>query len=311
MRHLFALLAAALVVVGATAPTTKARAQTLTSSVTQCTTGQTCRPTLTWDSWPCTPVAIASPTGGGWTGTKTASGTLQVTAITATRTYTLSCDVAPATGSVTLTWTPPTTNTDGSPLTNLAGYVVWYGTTSTALNNSRAAPNPGLTSYVVDQLTAGTWYFAVSALNALGGSSEPSNIATRTLAPGTPTTITRSVTVTVGPAAPAPPAAPSDLQTGGTFTTELNERRYFIGDLIPLTVPAVATATRYEWEMTHTENRIVDTRSGTAASITWTPNRAGHYVLRVRACNADGCSPWLSNIDRGYLVHAWLRAPQF
>jgi hypothetical protein len=31
-------------------------------------------------------------------------------------------------GQATLSWDPPTTNVDGTPLTDLAGYKVYYGT---------------------------------------------------------------------------------------------------------------------------------------------------------------------------------------
>jgi hypothetical protein len=87
--------------------------------------------------------------------------------------------VATATGSATLTWNPPTQNTDGSPLTNLAGYKIHWGTSQGSYTNSATINNPGLSSYVVDQLTPATWYFAVTALNAVGGESEYSNTASK------------------------------------------------------------------------------------------------------------------------------------
>jgi hypothetical protein len=87
--------------------------------------------------------------------------------------------VATATGSATLSWTPPTQNTDGSPLTNLAGYRVYWGTSQNSLTNSVTLSNPGLSSYVVDQLTPATWYFAMTALNSSGSESSQSNIATK------------------------------------------------------------------------------------------------------------------------------------
>ena len=37
-------------------------------------------------------------------------------------------------GSATLDWTPVTQNTDGTVLTDLAGYKVYYGTSRTTLN---------------------------------------------------------------------------------------------------------------------------------------------------------------------------------
>jgi hypothetical protein len=89
--------------------------------------------------------------------------------------------VGTATGSATLTWNPPTQNTDGSPLTNLAGYKVHWGTSQGNYTNSATINNPGLSSYVVDQLTPATWYFALTAVNAAGAESSFSNIASKTV----------------------------------------------------------------------------------------------------------------------------------
>jgi hypothetical protein len=87
--------------------------------------------------------------------------------------------VATATGSATLTWTPPTQNTDGSALTNLSGYRVYWGTSQNNLTNSVTVNNPGLATYVVDQLTPATWHFAVTALNSAGTESTQSNVASK------------------------------------------------------------------------------------------------------------------------------------
>jgi hypothetical protein len=84
-------------------------------------------------------------------------------------------------GSATLTWQPPTQNTDGSPLTNLAGYRVYWGLSASNLASSVTLNNAGLTSYVVQNLAPGTYYFAVSALNSLGVESELSNTASRAI----------------------------------------------------------------------------------------------------------------------------------
>ena len=72
------------------------------------------------------------------------------------------------TASITLGWVPPTQNNDGSPITNLAGYKIHYGTTSTEYTKTIALSNAGLTRYVLDNLTSGTYYFAITAYNSLG-----------------------------------------------------------------------------------------------------------------------------------------------
>lgn len=79
------------------------------------------------------------------------------------------------TGSATLSWTPPTRNTDGSTLTNLAGYRISYGTSASALSKTISLANPGLSSYVVDNLAAGTWYFSIKAYTSTGNESSASS----------------------------------------------------------------------------------------------------------------------------------------
>jgi hypothetical protein len=84
-------------------------------------------------------------------------------------------------GSATLRWTPPTLNEDGSPLTDLRGYRVYYGTSSTSMNTTLELPNAGLTSAVVENLAPATWYFTVRAYNAGNVESTSSNIASKTI----------------------------------------------------------------------------------------------------------------------------------
>ena len=85
------------------------------------------------------------------------------------------------TGSATLSWQPPTENADGSPLTNLAGYVIRYGNQSDALKLEVRINNPGITSSVIEGLTPATWYFTVSAFTSLGVESMPSAVGSKTV----------------------------------------------------------------------------------------------------------------------------------
>jgi hypothetical protein len=82
----------------------------------------------------------------------------------------------PSSNNVALDWTPPTDNTDGSMLTNLAGYNVHYGTSPDKLTNVIKLTNPGLASYVVDNLTSGTWYFAITSYASSGAESAASAV---------------------------------------------------------------------------------------------------------------------------------------
>ena len=72
--------------------------------------------------------------------------------------------------SATLEWLAPTTTTDGSPLSHLVGYRIYYGTDVTRLQKTIEVRNPGVLTYVVENLAPGTYYFAVTALTTLGES---------------------------------------------------------------------------------------------------------------------------------------------
>ena len=85
-----------------------------------------------------------------------------------------------STGSATVNWTPPTTNTDGSSLTNLAGYHIYYGTSSSNLSQSATA-GAGVSSYMIDNLSPGTWYFGVKSYTSDGTESDSSNVASKTI----------------------------------------------------------------------------------------------------------------------------------
>jgi len=82
-------------------------------------------------------------------------------------------------GRATLSWTAPTANTDGSTLSNLAGYRILYGTSASSLTNTIAINNPSVTTYVVENLSPATWYFAITAVNSQGAESGNSNVANK------------------------------------------------------------------------------------------------------------------------------------
>ncbi len=85
------------------------------------------------------------------------------------------------TGSATLSWQAPTTNTDGSALTDLAGYRIYFGSSADNLSQAIALTGVGIQTYVVDGLTSGTWYFAVRAVASDGAESALSEIVSKTV----------------------------------------------------------------------------------------------------------------------------------
>jgi hypothetical protein len=75
----------------------------------------------------------------------------------------------PASSSaVTLAWEAPTENSNGTPITGLAGYKIHYGTASQDYTQVVSVSNPSLSRYVLDSLPSGTYYFAITAYNSQG-----------------------------------------------------------------------------------------------------------------------------------------------
>ncbi len=86
-----------------------------------------------------------------------------------------------ANGAVTLGLTAPTENIDGAPLTDLAGYRIYWGTAPGKYSYSAKLDNPGVTTYLVERLSATTWYFVATAVNSQGVESEFSDVLAVTL----------------------------------------------------------------------------------------------------------------------------------
>jgi len=94
---------------------------------------------------------------------------------------TVTTPVVKNTGVAALSWTAPATNTDGSALTDLAGYYVYYGSAPGSMTQSIQLPSPTETSYSFSSLPAGTWYFGVVAYTSAGTQSSVSGTAQITI----------------------------------------------------------------------------------------------------------------------------------
>jgi hypothetical protein len=79
-------------------------------------------------------------------------------------------------GFANLTWTAPTQNTNGTALTDLSGYTIYYGTDPSEMTQTIAVPAATTTSYAVNNLSSGTYYFAVAA-NASDGTESAQSSA--------------------------------------------------------------------------------------------------------------------------------------
>jgi hypothetical protein len=89
---------------------------------------------------------------------------------------------APAvTGSAVLAWVAPTKNSDGSNLSDLAGYKIYYGTTRGTYSQSITISSPYTTNYTISNLPAGTYYMIVKAYDTSNNESAASVEATKTI----------------------------------------------------------------------------------------------------------------------------------
>lgn len=88
---------------------------------------------------------------------------------------------APVLGTAALLWTPPTQNTNGTSLSNLAGYWIHYGLAPNELTQTIQVSNAGVSSYTVGNLAPNTYYFAVRAYTSGGTESANSNVVSKVI----------------------------------------------------------------------------------------------------------------------------------
>jgi len=128
--------------------------------------------------------ASACTASGGWAGTRPTAGMETVGPLQSSTTFTLSCTGAGGTdvamisvavnGSVALRWQPPTQLVDGTPLSGLSGYRIYYGTAAGSyLAYEEIGPEAG-SEYSL-QLPSGEYYIAMTAIGLDGAESAYSN----------------------------------------------------------------------------------------------------------------------------------------
>ena len=142
--------------------------------------------TLSWSSTN----ADSCTAGGAWSGGKPTQGSEAVGPLDQETTFSLSCSgpggsavsmlSVAVMGSVTLSWQAPAENVDGSPLTDLAGYRIYWGETSGVYPNSIDVTEPQITSQTIS-LASGDYYFVMTALDAEGNESAYSNEVIKTV----------------------------------------------------------------------------------------------------------------------------------
>jgi len=115
--------------------------------------------------------------------------------------------------SVALSWTPPTTYTDGTSITSLGGYKVYTGTTSGSYSQNVDVGN--VTSYTVSNLKDSTaYYFAVTAYDTTGNLSSYSSQATFTTPTPPPPASVYTVTASAGSGGSISPSGATAVSQG-------------------------------------------------------------------------------------------------
>lgn len=136
--------------------------------------------TLSWNA----AGASSCTASGGWSGSQPASGSFSVGPINTTTTYQLNCSGPNGNelGMVTvqvvdkfIRWQAPTENVDGTPLTDLAGYVIYWGTSSRSYTGNQTINSPATTEWEATTVPPGTYYFAMTAFDAENNESGYSN----------------------------------------------------------------------------------------------------------------------------------------
>jgi hypothetical protein len=125
-------------------------------------------------TWRSSNTSVATVNSSGLA-TAVAAGTATITGTSGSISGSTTLTVNPA-GTISLAWDAPTSNADGRPLTDLAGYKIYYGTASGTYDHSIDVGK--VTTYTLTGLAQGqTYYIAVTAYDTSNNQSGYSNEA--------------------------------------------------------------------------------------------------------------------------------------
>ncbi len=85
----------------------------------------------------------------------------------------------PDAGVLTVNWAAPTASSDGTPLSDLAGFRILLGTAAGTYTSSIAVTDPTALSYSITGLATGTYYVVVKAFDTANNESLPSAEASK------------------------------------------------------------------------------------------------------------------------------------
>lgn len=120
----------------------------------------------------------------GWDGAQGVSGSTKVGPLSESTSFELTCSGSEGStkslvtvnleNRVTVAWKAPAEYTDGSPISGLSGYRIFYGATSGSYSDDTFVADPQATNVELD-LAPGSYFMAMSAVTATGIQSALSN----------------------------------------------------------------------------------------------------------------------------------------
>jgi hypothetical protein len=141
--------------------------------------------------------------------------------------------------SAALSWTAPTTYTNGTALQNLAGYKLYTGTSSG--NYTQNIDLGNRTSYTMEGLNDGTtYYFAVTAYDSTGNTSGNSNQVSYTTPTAPPTSSLYTLSASAGSGGSITPTGSTVVSGGASQTYSVTpSANYYV---VSVTVDGAAVA---------------------------------------------------------------------
>jgi hypothetical protein len=92
-----------------------------------------------------------------------------------------------ATGAATLSWSAPTAYTDGTRISELSGYKIYYSPNIEEVSQRKSLPAllaPQMDNIALEDLTPELWYFAISAVDINNVEGELSVILSKQIREG-------------------------------------------------------------------------------------------------------------------------------
>ena len=203
-----------------------------------------------------------------------------------------------------LSWTAPTTYTDGTPITNLGGYKVYTGTASGSYSQNVDVGN--VTSYTLSGLNDGTtYYFAVTAYDATGDVSGFSNQVSYTTPTATADQLCTPITASAGSGGSISPSGSVAISQGlsQTFTITPSTGYKIAG--VTVDGASVGAVSSYTFSNVTANHTISATFAATATTYTITASAGTGGSISpagTTTVNSGGSKTYTITPNTGYKI---------